>query len=222
MLKYKLFVKIKSEAFFNSAESNGNMINLKALTDENGFVYFHGKTLKGQLKDTGFWIYEKYKSVDEKKAEKFLKILLYLFGTSSQELKERGYMNFFINNLEGAMKVSSLELDDETQKFFESWFQSDRQKKYITLTKDELIKAQTNDRIQIKIKDGIVEDGKLMTYQTVKEGLEFEATLEIGCMSDFTESDIYEVLERVVKGYRKIGASVSRGRGNIETSLVKQ
>lgn len=215
-----MFVEIKSEAFFNSAESDGNLINQKALTDDYGLVYYHGKTLKGQLKDIGFWIYKKYMNVDCLKANKFLDIFLFLFGSSKQELMERGITSSIPVNLEGAMKLSSLELDEETKSFFKDWFEFEHQKNYITLTKDELIKAQTNDRTQIKIIDGIVKSGCLMTFQTVKEGLIFESSIEIDEDSLYSEVEIFEVLVRIVSGFRKIGAGVNRGRGNIKTSLV--
>lgn len=123
----KIEVELKTETIFNSGESDSNIVQTKALTDADGFVYFHSKTLKGQLKDRAFWLYDRYsESKDgEEKAKKMANAIAYLFGIEEQELISR-YPN-----------VKNSDKDPESEKF-EGFIKSLDYDLYPTFQKDPL------------------------------------------------------------------------------------
>ncbi len=219
MIKYKLEVKIDSEAIFNSGESDGNIVQMKVLTDEDGFVYYHSKTLKGQLKDVALWIYKEYKKLDDKKAKRFIEIVCELFGFNKEEY-EYHQIDTTIKLYElGKLKVGHLELDEETKDFFYKWFEVEKDKSYITLSKHELIQAQTKIRTNISIVDGVVKKGGLVNFHTVRQGLTFYSTIEVDD-TVVDEKEITEVLKLITGGFKRIGANAHRGRGCITAEII--
>lgn len=222
MEKYQLIVKIDSEAIFNSGESDGNIVQMKVLTDEQGFVYYHSKTLKGQLKDQAIWIYKEYKKLDTEKAKDFIKIVSELFGLNKEECENHDIPKEIYEELglydSGKLKVGHLQLDDETKDFFNQWFELQKSKQYTTLSKHELIKAQTKIRTNISIEDGVVKKGGLVNFHTIREGLTFYSVLEVE-ETKSTKEAVKKVLELIIGGFRRIGANTHRGRGCITAKI---
>ncbi|WP_053956479.1 RAMP superfamily CRISPR-associated protein [Inediibacterium massiliense] len=232
----KLKIILKSEAIFNSGEAESNMVHMKALTDEFGFVYFHSKTLKGQLKDHAFWLYELYKYAEKKdkrieKSKHWFKCIVKLFGITEAELKYRNLEeeSKLYKYVEGSLKISNLELEKPVREYFINLFKEDKQSSYYRLTQNDLIQAQTQIRTSIRLKDGVAEQGGLVTYHTVKEGLVFYSELNLLENKSDVKNDLkkvepsneecWEVLEKIVKTFHRIGANTHRGRGEIEAVL---
>lgn len=237
-MKYQLAVTIDSEAIFNSGETDGNAVQMKVLTDEDGFVYYHSKTLKGYLKTQAMAIYMEYVKLDKAKAKTFLKIINKLFGFNDAECNYYKIPKEEITRYEiGSLKVGHLQLDEETKDFFKKWFKLQELNEYITFSKHELIKAQTKIRTNIAIekkadKRGVVKKGGLLNFHTVREGLTFYSELvvedinwtedgEEESTSIEREAEIFRTLQLIAGGLRKIGANTHRGRGYCTAKIEK-
>lgn len=212
MIERTIKFTLESEAIFNSAEADGNLVQMKVLADEDGFVYFHAKTLKGQMKDVAFWIYEKYKSIDLPYANQFLKDTVSLFGISKQEIEDRNLQNESLSSCEGIMKIGNIELKNEIKDFFRQLYIEDDESKYHRITRHDVIDAQTEVRTSIQIQDGVAKNNGFVTYHTVKNGLEFYCEVTIDDSGE-DSTTLAETFEKIVKATRRIGAGTQRGRG---------
>lgn len=234
----KIQVELKTETIFNSGESDSNIVNTKALTDNDGFVYFHSKTLKGQLKDRAFWLYDRYdQSCDgQEQAKKMANAIAYLFGIEQEELMSRypdkTKYNEFTKKLddsfqkeplycEGHLKIGNLEFDKEFKEIFKSLRKNDED--YINFSKDALIKAQTNIRTNIVIgENGVTQDKFLGKYHTIRSGFKFESTLNYIPENDEKAESFKSELEMIVKSLDRIGSSINRGRGKVVSKLLSK
>jgi len=214
---YKIEVRIVSEAIFNSGEKERNLVQSRALTDRYGFVYFHAKSLKGQLKRQAFWLLEQYKSFDVRQAEDFFRSIVRLFGINDDELELycRGLKNTY-HQQQGIMKLSHLELDERIREYFRRLQQQDEQEEYYNISPHDLIEAQTHIRTSIQLEDEVTRDKMLTTYHTVKQGLIFYARLS------FDADPLHDLqnLQRIIRSFRRIGAGIHRGRGEVEARLL--
>lgn len=214
---YKIQVRICSEAIFSSGERERNLVQSRALTDRHGFVYFHAKTLKGQLKRQAFWLLEQYKSFDAKQAESFFGSIVRLFGINNDELElyypelKKAY-----HQQQGIMKLGHLELDERIRAYFYKLQLKDEQNRYYNISPHDLIKAQTHIRTGIQLEDGVVRDRMMTTYHTVRHGLIFYAKLSF----DGDPSYDLENLQRIIYSFCRIGAGIHRGRGEIKACLL--
>lgn len=223
--EYVLEIRLLSEAIFASGEKERNLVQSRALSDDYGFVYFHAKSLKGQLKRQALWLLRQYIAIgkgDYAQAYNFLHSIDALFGVNTWELgKAWGLEEFMSDYLkymqiekglrgQGMMRLTHLELPHEVKDAFRAMIESD------AFSSHELISAQTSVRTEIQLDEGIVKDGMLNTYQAVKKGLVFQAKI-------FFEEDPSQVLLdllRIICSLDRIGAGVHRGRGEIEAKLL--
>lgn len=152
-MKMRIRIELKSETIFNSGEAENNIVNMKALTDDDGFVYFHSKTLKGQLKDQAFWLYDKYCDVITSdstgialvKAKKYANMIVELFGIEQEELKNR-YIGKNDSNNESVKELKNGEEKEEVKQF----------KGYLNLDKSDILYAEGNLKIgDLKIDEEI-------------------------------------------------------------------
>ena len=215
---YKIKVAIKSEAIFSNGETGGNIVNTKALTDKYGLVYYHAKTLKGQLKRQGYWLLDQYKNMEncEKRTIEFTRNLAKIFGINKQE-KERYNIDRSKKLSEtGIMRISNLSLGEDIRNYFIEMEEKGQDEEYYKITAHDLLEAQTNIRTGIQVEDGVAIDKMMTTYHTVKNGLVFYSILE------FTEDpqEYLDDLYRIIKSIRYLGAGIHRGRGEIEAELL--
>ncbi|WP_026895709.1 RAMP superfamily CRISPR-associated protein [Clostridiisalibacter paucivorans] len=221
MNKYLLKITLKSEAIFNSGEEEQNLVNDKVLADELGFVYFHGKTLKGQLRKKAKWIEEKIEKIKGKEGVKpFKQSIIKLFGSEfgggKEQLEESSQI--VIPSQRGIMTITNLELPKNIRDYFKNI--NDYKDEDYKITPYDMIKAQTQKRTRIQIKEsGTVENGMMMTYHTVKDGLVFYS--EIGFLERIDFKDLIS-LNIVVKSLDSIGSSINRGRGKIKAELLNE
>lgn len=232
----KIEVELITETIFSSGESDSNIVNNKALTDKDGFVYFHSKTLKGQLKDRAFWIYDCYRfsTNGEKEARRMANAIAYLFGIEEEELQSRYPVKkdqeSFISYLEegfqtkplyceGHLKIGNLEFNKDFRDALKSL--QNGENGYKNYSEDALIKAQTNIRTNISVgENGVVENKHLGQYHTVQNGFKFESILEYIPFNDKKASSFKDELSLIVKSLKRIGASTNRGRGKVVAYLV--
>lgn len=231
---YSIKVEIISEAVFNSGEEEKNTVNQKVLADENGFVYMHAKTFKGQLKKQALWLCKRYENIDLAKQNggnrpsvenRFLKSIEKLFGLGPQEYKfifssegdkDPKAGELAIEPRQGIMKVGNLELDERIRSYFMDIQSEDIQAGYYRISPADILQAQTNIRTGIRIENGVAKENMMRTYHTVKDGLVFYSRLRF----DEEPYDYIEDLNKVIKLFRKIGAGTNRGRGKVKASLL--
>ncbi|WP_059050892.1 hypothetical protein [Paenibacillus senegalimassiliensis] len=224
--KYVLELRLLSETIFASGEKERNLVQSRALSDEYGFIYFHAKSLKGQLKRQALWLLRQYISMgyldNYAHAYDFLHSMDVLFGVNTWELENawdlREFMRNYLQHMQaekgfrgqGIMRLTHLELPQEVKNAFRDLIDSK------VFSSHDLISAQTYIRTEIQLDDGVVKDKMLNTYQAVKKGLVFQAHL-------FFNEDPTQVLPdllRIICSLDRIGAGVHRGRGEIEAKLL--
>lgn len=217
-LPTKLEVQIRSEAIFSSGEGE-QLVHTRALTDRDGFVYFHAKTLKGQLKRQAFWLFRRYQECDKARAEQFCASIAELFGVNGEEIGRylpQGGKQLHYPAV-GCVKFGRLELDKNIRDYFRSLLQTDENDPDDYFTPHDLVAAQTNIRTSIQIQNGVAKDHMMTAYQTVKTGLVFYSNLTFDpAPSAQSLEDFY----RIVCSFRRIGAGIHRGRGLVRARLL--
>ncbi|MBS4534353.1 hypothetical protein GOQ29_01830 [Clostridium sp. D2Q-14] len=218
---YKIEIEICSEAIFTSGEKEQNLVESRAQTDQYGFVYFHAKTLKGQLKRQAFWLLKQYVNMNKDLAVSFYDSIIKLFGINYIEAKnikdKYGLELSGESQRSGLMRLSNLELDEKLRNYFIAFQKEDESNKYYRISPHDLIEAQTNIRTGIQLKDGVVKDKMFHTFHTVRKGLVFYSTVFFE--EDLSDS-VVEDLVRIVYSFRRIGAGIHRGRGEIKSRLL--
>ncbi|MBE1555403.1 RAMP superfamily CRISPR-associated protein [Sporosarcina limicola] len=225
---YQIEIQLLSEAIFASGEKERNLAQSKVLTDQYGFVYFHAKSLKGQLKKQAFWLYKQYEHLDPQHAATFLQSLAVLFGINKLEMKH--YAPKFKKHdfpTQGIMRLSNLELPESVRRYYIELLSKDRDAGYSHLSSHDLIEAQTELRTAIQLEDGVTKDQMFTTYQAVKKGLIFYSTItfvtdSINPKDDLNPINYIEDLLRILGSMTRIGAGVHRGRGKIEARLLQE
>src|SRR5690606_10579368 len=120
----RIRVRLLSEAIWDSGEQAANHVHTQALSDTNGFVYYHAKTFKGQLKKQAIWLYRLYKEAGEKEtAAQFIEAVADLFGWGKEE--EKTYQIENVKWRTGIMRLGHLELPDAVKKYLLGLLQED-------------------------------------------------------------------------------------------------
>ncbi|MEK4529885.1 RAMP superfamily CRISPR-associated protein [Paenibacillus sp. FSL H8-0104] len=224
--EYVLELRLLSEAVFASGEKERNLVQSRVLSDEYGFVYFHAKSLKGQLKRQALWLLRQYIAIDRKDdyahAYAFLHSMDVLFGVNTWELVNAWDLEKFMNDYlqheqsgkglrgQGIMRFTHLELPHEVKNAFRELIDTN------AFSSHDLTSAQTYLRTEIQLEEGIVKDNMLNTYQAVKKGLVFQSRI----FFEENPSEVLPDLLRIIYSLDRIGAGVHRGRGEIETKLL--
>ncbi|MCS7461182.1 hypothetical protein N0M98_13595 [Paenibacillus doosanensis] len=212
----KIEIRLLSEAIFASGEKESHIVHSRALTDRDGFVYFHAKSLKGQLKRQAFWLLEQYRSFDLEKAKAFLHSIERLFGLNGNERSIHWPGSEERYSSQGTMRLGALELPAAVKSYFLKMMKDDEADEYYTLSTHDLIAAQTHIRSRIEVKNGTAKDKSLTTYHTVREDLVFYATVSF---ESRPHAEDLENLNRIVCSLERIGAGIHRGHGEVEARL---
>lgn len=201
MSNYKIKAVIKSEAIFGSGKSKGQ-INEDSKYDEDGFVYYSGKTLKGMIKKTSNLIIDnckEFENFDELKG-----IYDKLFGKENSKIGKENSEN------SGKIHFSNLEISKEMKNKLLNEFK---------LTSSEILSAMTNIRNFIKIDNekGVTAEGSLRNIRTIKENMVF--------FSDLGELNLEDkekkFLALVVRNTKNLGMNISKGRGEVKLTLLE-
>lgn len=241
--QYQIKIELKSDAIFTNGEKQRNIVQSRALTDEDGFVYLHAKSLKGHLKKQAFWLLHKYDSVYQntkeiseankshikQRRDQFLSSIEVLFGLNDWEkqLFIPVDMNVKKHPTQGLIKLGHLQLPQRVRQYFSQLLNEEVSAQYVQLNKQELLEAQSNIRTYIQLDEtGVVKDNQLASFHTVKRGLVFFADINIqpDPLNKFYNANDFNTylddLSLIVKSMRVIGAGVHRGTGNIQAELL--
>lgn len=218
---YKIEIEIRSEAIFTSGEKEGNLVQTRAQTDQYGFVYFHAKTLKGQLKRQAFWLLKQYVNIDRRLSVSFYNSIIKLFGVNYMEVnnirKRYGLRPSEEWQCPGLMRLSNLELDKNLRNYFIALQKEDESNGYYRISPHDLIEAQTHIRTGIQLENGVVKDKMFNTFHTVRKGLIFYSTVSF---EEKLSDSVINDLARIIYSFRRIGAGIHRGRGEINSRLL--
>lgn len=231
---YQIEVSLRSEAIFSSGEKERNLVQTRVLADRYGFVYFHAKSFKGQLKRQAFWLLRQYRQIGLEHAMPFFSSIVVLFGINDEEINK-----FFPRSLTehdpvfqrkyhfqqpGIMRLSHLQLDERVRNRFIALQIEDEEEGYFRLNPHEFIEAQTHIRTGIQLQDGVAANRMMNTYHTVRQGLVFYSSLFLephAFSSQIGDMKIHlQNLQRIVSSFRRIGAGIHRGRGEVKARLL--
>ncbi len=194
MAEYKIKVIIKSEAIFGSGKSKGQ-IHEDCLYDKDGFIYYSGKTLKGMLRKTAKLITDNCKELKGS--------IEGLFGTDYDDSKK-----CLESRSEGKLRFSNLTVSEGIR---------NNLKANLNPTSLEVLSAMTHIRNFIKIgKNGVTEKGALRNIRTIRENMVLFS--ELGKLDLEREE---KLLALIVKNTRHLGMNVSKGRGEVKMTLLK-
>lgn len=237
--QYQIEVELLSEAIFSSGEKESNLVHTKVLTDTDGFVYFHAKSLKGLLKKRAYWLFKHYAKIDHKFAVDFLQALIKIFGINNEEIELLAkecesligsdssllkdiYQLKKRHKLAGALKLAHLELPQLVRSYYKQIYNSQfsddgNENSYVFMSKHNLIEAQTHVRVGIQLEDGIIKNKMLNSVHTVRQGLIFYAPL---IFEHELSKDEINNFSRIVYALDRIGAVYHRGYGQVRTKLL--
>lgn len=197
MDKYKIKVKLCTEAIFGSGYSIPGSVDLEIVHDKTGLPYMKAKTFKGNLREqvkNAVKLLEHYglELADEEDS---------LFGKEDNGTQEWATLRF-----------SDCCLGKNIRELFE--YAIDKKE----VSSIEVIDALTGVRSFTSIdKDGASKEGSLRQYRVIKKGLEFY--VDINCERELTKKEL-AVLSLGICLMRHIGSMRSRGKGEIEAKLL--
>lgn len=186
---------LQSDTIFGNGQSIPGAEDLSVLTDEYGFVYYKGSSLKGMFR-IGLENLLSWKGGSDTEIQKEITRLLGIGDSKGQGEEKLTFSDFCL-----AKGVRELVLEE-----YESVEQ---------INKSEILESQTYLRTMTAIgEDGIVKEGSLRMIRCVKQGLVFYG--EIGCQ----EKDKALVLE-TLQCIKEIGTLRNRGFGQVKFEEVK-
>lgn len=195
MEKYRIRIKLLTEAIFGSGYSIPGSVDLEIVHDECGFPFMKAKTFKGNFREAMTNI------VNLIGKEKYEPIMENLLGKENDGLNQWRYIKF--SNCMLAENIRNI-LEYEVKKR--------------ELTALEITEALTDIRSFTSIEDdGSYLEGSLRHMRVLKKGLIFYVNL-------YTYRDLsYEelgLLATSCRYLRHVGSMRTRGKGEVECSLL--
>jgi CRISPR-associated protein Csx10 len=200
MQKYKVSIRLISDALIGSGEGYGALIDSDVVFDDAGIPYIPARRIKGMLRDSAEEAFEIIKIG----FPSFLKVDLIkeLFGAPGLTESARiSIANFYIYEYE------------KNYKWFNYYCSDKNIGKYIS--KDLIINSFTNLRKQTTIADGVAKKNSLRTIRVVNKGITFSGEIEI---SD-NNSELKKLLVLSCLNLKYIGTKRKRGLGEVECSV---
>ena len=187
-------ITLKSDAIFGNGQSIPGAEDISVLTDEYGFVYYKGSSLKGLFREAMenllLW---KGKSKQDSRYE-----LIRLLGVSDNNGQDYDKLTFSDFHISKEIRDAILNEYDEK----------------ILFNKQEVIDSQTYLRTLTSVdEDGIAKKGSLRMIRCIRQGMVFYG--EITCK----EEDKEFVLE-VLQSIKYIGSLRNRGFGRVNIEEV--
>jgi len=193
MSKYKITMKLLTEAIFGSGHSVPGSVDLEIVYDEFGFPFMKAKTFKGNLREV-------MTETVNLLGEEFKPILESLLG------KENDGVESWKN-----LKFSDCRLSSNIRNVLEYGIKEGQ------ISPDEVKETLTQIRIFTSIEeDGSYKHGSLRQVRVIRRGLKFE--VEIDSERDLTDKEL-GLLAVSLRSLRHIGTMRTRGKGEIECSL---
>ncbi len=181
----KICMTLKSDTIFGNGESVPGAEDIAVLTDDMGFPYYKGATLKGVFREE----LERYLELKGKSPSETNKITSELLGDSGDNDESSGKIIF-----------SDLEISDGVKEPIIK--ELDGKNMYIT---DLFTNVRTFTEINSQ---GVVEKGSLRSARCVNKGMKFYG--EVKCAEE--QKDIVIDVLKMIKG---IGTMRNRGFGRI-------
>lgn len=194
MDKYKIEVKLMSEAIFGSGHSIPGSVDLEIVYDDNGFPFMKAKTFKGNLREA------------MENAVTFL-------GSEYSEVMN-GLVGKEGNGVElwKTLKFSDCMISKNVREFIEIAV------KEKVIQASEVKDALTSIRSFTSIdEDGSHKIGSLRQFRVISKGLVFE--VEVECERKLEVKEL-ELLALSVKSLKHIGSMRTRGKGRIDCRLL--
>lgn len=224
MEKYILKIKLLSDTIFSGGESIVSISDIDELYDDYKIPYYKGKSVKGNIRESAELIIENQKKFDEQKAKQNEEIVKALFGktflrdqSSEEDKKEEKEKKelYRDDQTQGILRFENASLEDDLKQNL----------KYLVdkkiITKDEIISSLTDIRYATKIdrEYGTAKKGSLRSMRVLNKGITFSAN--IYSERDLTEDEL-ALLLCAVKATRHVGTLRSRGKGQVECTLLSE
>lgn len=187
-------IKLESEAILGGDGIQQETVDIDIQSDEYGFPYFTGRTLKGVLRREAKWY------VDHLQDPAYKDALNILFGQADKD-------NIHHANYE-SLRFGTAKLSDAFYEAVQQEAISDRE----VLQAMTLIRTMTS----IDYERGIAKDGSLRQARVIHSGYTFFAPIFSKRPLNDTEKDL---LETSIKLLRHIGMMRSRGKGAVTCQM---
>ena len=214
MEKYTLKIKLLSDTIFSGGESIVSISDIDELYDEYKIPYYKGKSIKGNIRESADLIVKNQKAFNEKKSDENREIVRTLFGKifDNTNEKKESYMD---DQTQGVLKFENASLEDDIKENLKYLVDND------IISKEEVINSLTDIRYATKIdrKTGTEQNGSLRSMRVLNKDITF--TSNIYSERELTEDEL-ALLVCAVKTTRHLGTLRSRGKGNVECTLIPE
>lgn len=214
MEKYTLKIKLLSDTIFSGGESIVSISDIDELYDEYKIPYYKGKSIKGNIRESADLIVKNQKAFNEKKSDENREIVRTLFGKifDNTNEKKESYMD---DQTQGILKFENASLEDDIKENLKYLVDND------IISKEEVINSLTDIRYATKIdrKTGTAQDKSLRSMRVLNKDIIF--TSNIYSERELTKDEL-ALLVCAVKTTRHLGTLRSRGKGNVECTLIPE
>lgn len=191
-MSVKIKMTLLSDTIFGNGVSIPGGEDISVLTDENGFPYYKGSSLKGVFREEAenllCWIGE------GETAENFLDEVL---GKSDH--------NYLTDQEKKKIRFSNFTLSNAVQQ---------RVKQQVGQDKDRILRSFSYLRTFTAIEEnGMTKDGSLRECRCLRKGLIFYGTIEC-------EQELEQFVEQVLSCIKWIGTMRTRGFGQIKLERI--
>ena len=193
MEKYTLKIKLLSDTIFSGGESIVSISDIDELYDEYKIPYYKGKSIKGNIRESAGLIVKNQKAFNEKKSDENREIVRTLFGKIFDNTNEKKE-SYMDDQTQGILKFENASLEDDIKENLKYLVDND------IISKEEVINSLTD--IRVLNKDIIF-------------------TSNIYSERELTEDEL-ALLVCAVKTTRHLGTLRSRGKGNVECTLIPE
>lgn len=201
--RYRIQLRIKSEATFGRGDGIAGLVDQEVEHDENGLPFLRGRTLKGLLHEESDNVLYALNAQGQPMAE-WERAHERLFGRPGSRTEDESLVTFSDAQLPEALRaaVAQALLKDDP-----------------SVTRTEILEALTRVRRQTAIDErtGAAADGSLRATRVIRTGLPFEATVRV--QGELEGRDV-ALLNACVMALRCAGTARNRGRGRVEAHLV--
>ena len=205
MEKYRIKVRLLSDAIFGSGNAVPGVVDADVLHDENGFPDMKGKTLKGKIKEEFVHLCKcrsgaaSLRPSDEESVER-------LFGKADSDI-------------DGKLYISDLKAEQQLRDFFAEMMKASAGTED-AITPDDILDSMTAIRsfTAIDYRTGVAKEGALRRIRVINKDLVFYA--QVQTMEKLSPHD-EALLGASVAALRYLGTMETRGKGLVECRLME-
>lgn len=203
MQKYKVIIKLMSDALVGSGEGYGAIIDSDIIFDDIGIPYLPARRIKGLLRDSAEEIVNILETASISSIN--VNIIEKLFGVPGQtESSPISIPNFYIDEYEN---------NYEWLKYYS------KDKEYgKSISNESIINSFTSLRRQTSVEDGVAKEHSLRTIRVINKDIVFKGEIEIFS----NNSEMKKIFLLSCQNLRNIGTKRSRGLGEVECVVEGQ